>query len=74
MTRENKEHKKTVSFVKQFDYKGLIYGLDLFPEPIQLNFNKKANFPTIPGVCASILLFFLVLVYGIQKFNKLIFR
>jgi len=65
MTRENKEQSKPVTSVKRFDFKGLIYGLDLFPEPIQLNFNKKANIPTIPGVCASILLFFLVLVYGL---------
>jgi hypothetical protein len=71
---KKKQEQRTPTFWERLDLKGRIYGLDRFPEPIQLNFNKQASFPTIPGVIVTLILLLLVLTYGIQKFNKLIYR
>ena len=58
---KKKQEQRTPTFWERLDLKGRIYGLDRFPEPIQLNFNKQASFPTIPGVIVTLILLLLVL-------------
>jgi hypothetical protein len=68
------KNQKRPGLWERIDLKGRIYGLDRYPEPIQLNFNKKSSIPTMPGVFVSLVVWVLVIIYGIQKFNKWIYR
>jgi hypothetical protein len=45
-----------------------VYGVDRFPEPVQLNFNKKSGFPTLVGLIMTIICYTVVGVYAFKRF------
>ena len=54
--------------------KSLFLSLDKFSEPIQLNFNRKLKIPSYLGSLVTIFSYSIVMVYAVQRFQKVLYR
>jgi maltodextrin utilization protein YvdJ len=54
--------------------KSLFLSLDKFSEPIQVNFNRKLKIPSYLGSLVTIFCYSIVMVYAVQRFQKVLYR
>jgi hypothetical protein len=65
VSRGNRFSKKLFNFMS---------GMDMFAEKVQLTYNGKDSFSTLPGIFVSVILLSVIVAFAVYQFYQMVFR